>query len=142
MIKEINIDDKEIIEKVESAFPTFFSKNSIFNDFKQNAFTKYFIYMEKSNIIGIVNYYDLYDRFEISYIEVLESFRNKKIGSLLMEHLINIGKNKNINNITLEVKVTNEFAIRLYKKYDFEVVALRKKYYDGIDGYLMERKMM
>ena len=142
MIKEINIDDKEIIEKVESAFPTFFSKNSIFNDFKQNAFTKYFIYMEKSNIVGIVNYYDLYDRFEISYIEVLESFRNKKIGSLLMEHLINIGKNKNINNITLEVKVTNEFAIRLYKKYDFEVVALRKKYYDGIDGYLMERKMM
>ena len=142
MIKEINIDDKEIIEKVESAFPTFFSKNSIFNDFKQNAFTKYFIYMEKSNIIGIVNYYDLYDRFEISYIEVLESFRNKKIGSLLMEHLINIGKNKNINNITLEVKVTNEFAIRLYKKYEFEVVALRKKYYDGIDGYLMERKMM
>ena len=142
MIKEINIDDKEIIEKVESAFPTFFSKNSIFNDFKQNAFTKYFIYMEKSNIIGIVNYYDLYDRFELSYIEVLEKYRNNKIGSLLIEKLIDLGSKKNINNITLEVNINNEYAIKLYNKYGFVIVANRKGYYDGVDGYLMERKMM
>ena len=90
MIKEISEIDKEIIEKVESAFPTFFSKNDIFSDFKQNAFTKYFIYMEKSNIIGVVNYYDLYERFELSYIEVVPQYRNKKIGSLLIENLIEL----------------------------------------------------
>jgi ribosomal-protein-alanine N-acetyltransferase len=142
MIKEININDKEIIEKVENTFPTFFSKNSIFESFKQNAFTKYFIYMEKSNIIGIVNYYDLYDRFELAYIEVVEEYRNKKIGSSLMDYLINLGNNKKIENITLEVNVNNKYAIDLYKKYDFEIVAIRKSYYDGVDGYLMERKMM
>lgn len=142
MIKELNIYDKEILERVENIFPTFFSKNSIFNDFKQNAFTKYFIYMEKSNIIGIVNYYDLYERFEISYIEVVEGYRNKKIGSLLLEYLIKKGNEKNIKNITLEVNINNKYAIRLYEKYNFEVVAIRKNYYDGVDGYLMERKMM
>ena len=84
MIKELNIEDKEIIEKVEVTFPTFFSKNSIFESFKQNAFTKYFIYMEKSNIIGFVDYYDLYERFEIAYIEVKDEFRNQKVGSKLM----------------------------------------------------------
>lgn len=142
MIKEININDKEIIEKVESTFPTFFSKNDIFSDFNQNAFTKYFIYMEKSNIIGVVNYYDLYERFELSYIEVLEEYRNNRIGSKLLEKLIEIGLEKGIDNITLEVNVNNEYAIKLYKKYGFEVVAMRKNYYDGVDGYLMERKMM
>ena len=142
MIKELNNNDKEIIEKVENTFPTFFSKNSIFDDFKQNAFTKYFIYMEKSNIIGIVNYYDLYERFEIAYIEVLEEFRNKKIGSLLIENLIKIGQEKNIINITLEVNKNNIYAIKLYEKYDFKTVATRKGYYDGVDGYLMERKMI
>ena len=142
MIKELNIEDKEIIEKVEVTFPTFFSKNSIFESFKQNAFTKYFIYMEKSNIIGIVNYYDLYDRFELAYIEVLEEYRNNKIGSKLMEYLIKIGNDKSINNITLEVNINNKYAIELYKKYDFQIVAIRKSYYDGVDGYLMERKMM
>lgn len=142
MIKELNIDDKEIIEKVENTFPTFFSKNSIFDEFRQNAFTKYFIYMEKSNIIGVVNYYDLYDRFEIAYIEVIEEYRNKKIGSLLIENLIKIGKEKEIKNITLEVNKNNIFAIKLYEKYNFEIVATRKGYYDGVDGYLMERKMI
>ena len=142
MIKELNCEDIEIIKKVEISFPTFFSKNKIMNDFNQNAFTKYFIYIEKSNIIGVVNYYDLYDRFELSYIEVVEEYRNKKIGSLLIENLIKIAEERKVNNITLEVNINNEFAIRLYKKYGFEVVAIRKGYYDGVDGYLMERKMM
>ena len=142
MIKELNINDDKIIEKVEATFPTFFSKNGIFNDFKQNAFTKYFIYMEKSNIIGVVNYYDLYDRFELAYIEVSEEYRNKKIGSSLVEYLLKIGEEKKITNITLEVNMNNEFAIKLYEKFDFKIVATRKGYYDGVDGYLMERKMM
>lgn len=142
MIKELLIDDIEKIEKVEDTFPTFFSKNSIFKDLKQNECTKYFIYEEKSNIIGVVNYYDLYERFEIIYIEVKEEFRNKKIGSKLMDHLLEIGRSKNIENITLEVNVNNSFAIKLYEKYDFKTVAIRKNYYDGVDGYLMERKMM
>ena len=142
MIKEININDIDMIEKVEKKFPTFFSKSGIINDFKQNAFTKYFIYIEKSNIIGVVNYYDLYERFELSYIEVVEEFRNKKIGSILIEYLINKGIEKGINNITLEVNVNNQFAIKLYEKYGFKTVAIRKNYYDGEDGYLMERKMM
>ena len=63
-----NIEEFSNGKKVELAFPTFFSKSKIVDDFKQNAFTKYFIYEEKSNIIGVVNYYDLYDRFELSYI--------------------------------------------------------------------------
>ena len=62
--------------------------------------------------------------------------------SNLIEHLIELGKENNIDNITLEVKVTNENAIKLYNKYDFKKVAIREKYYNGIDGYLMERKMM
>jgi ribosomal protein S18 acetylase RimI-like enzyme len=59
-----------------------------------------------------------------------------------MEYLIKIGKDKNIENITLEVNINNEYAIRLYEKYKFKKVAIRKAYYNGTDGYLMERKMM
>lgn len=142
MIQEIKSTDYDIIEKVEKLFPSFFSKTRIIDDFRENDFTKYFIYIEKSNIIGIVNYYDLIDRFELCYIEVSEEFRNKKVGSKLIEELIRIGQNKNIINITLEVNVDNQVAIKLYEKYGFKIVAIRKGYYNGIDGYLMERKMM
>ncbi len=142
MIHNINSEDDNLIKELENAFPVFFSKNKIKEDIKNNIFSKYFIYSEKSNIIGFINYYDLYDRFELSYIEVKSEFRNKNIGSYLMEYLIKIGKDKNIENITLEVNINNEYAIRLYEKYKFKKVAIRKAYYNGTDGYLMERKMM
>jgi ribosomal protein S18 acetylase RimI-like enzyme len=42
-------------------------------------------------------------------------------------------------NITLEVKEDNTPALKLYKKFDFEEKAVRKGYYNGVDGLLMER---
>ena len=143
MIVEISKENIEYIRELEKIFSTIFSyKNYIINDFEKNVFTKYFIYMEKNNIIGFVNYYDLYDRFEIVNINVIEQFRNKKIASKMMEYIIKKGYENNIKNITLEVDEKNQIAIKLYKKYNFVNVAMRKKYYNGSDGILMERKMM
>lgn len=143
MIVELTKNDIEKIEKLAKVFSEIFkNKDEIINDFNNNIFSKYFIYFEKSNIIGFVNYYDLYDRFEIANIVVLPEHRNKKVGSKLIENLIKIGQEKKIVNITLEVRCNNEYAVKLYKKYAFEEVAIRKNYYNGIDGILMERKMM
>ena len=142
MITNLTNNDIDLINKLEIEFKDYFNNKKVTDDFKQNVFTRYFIYIENNNILGFVNYYDLYDRYEISYIEVKEEYRNKKIGSKLMDYLISLGKTNHIENITLEVKITNENALKLYHKYDFKEVAIREKYYDGIDGYLMERKMM
>lgn len=142
MIIEINNNDSLLINQLETSFEKVFKNNKIVDDLNKNIFSKYFILQEKSNIIGYINYYDLYDRFELAYIEVKEEYRNKKYGSKMLEYLINIGKNHNIDNITLEVNINNINAIKLYEKYNFEKVAVRKGYYDGVDGYLMERKMM
>ena len=138
MFIEIDKSKLDLIKELEDTF----NKQNIIEDFNNNAFSRYFIYKENENILGFINYYDLYDRFEIAYIEVKEEYQNKKIGSKLMEHLIEKGNNQKIYNITLEVNINNVYAIKLYRKYDFVVVATREKYYDGVDGYLMERKMM
>lgn len=138
MINEVLKDDISLINEFEKEF----SNIKVLDDFNKNIFSKYFIYKEKSNIIAYINYYDLYERFEIANIEVKEEFRNQKIGSKLIEHLLEIAKDKKVENITLEVNVNNIYAIKLYEKYGFVKVAIREKYYDGVDGYLMERKMM
>ena len=39
----------------------------------------------------------------------------------------------------LSCKKSNDSAIHLYEKYGFEKKAIRKGYYNGIDGILMER---
>ncbi len=143
MIIDLTISNVDLINRLEKQFPYFFlSNNEIIKDLNNNVFSKYFIYVKESNIIGFVNYFDIYDRYEIVNIFVTETYRNKKIGSKMLEHLIKLGEKQNIKNITLEVKKDNIVAINLYKKYNFEIVAIRKLYYQGIDGLLMERKMM
>ena len=47
---------------------------------------------------------------------------------------------KENKDITLEVNIKNSIAIKLYKNFGFEEKAIRKGYYNGIDGILMERK--
>lgn len=143
MIVELHRDDFSLIKELEESLSTFFLSNTkIIDDFNNNTFTKYFIFRLNNNIIGIVNYYDLYDRFEIANIYVLPEYRNQKIGSQLIEKVIEEGNIKKIQNITLEVKIDNYNAIKLYTKYNFKKVAIREKYYNGIDGILMERKMI
>ena len=102
-----------------------------------NPFRKKIIYLDKEEL-GFLIFDLIYDHIEIVDINVLEEYRNKKIGSKLMEYLINYGKDNNCYNITLEVRENNIYAIKLYKKYKFSEVAIREGYYDGMDGVLME----
>ena len=63
--------------------------------------------------------------------------------SLLLENLIIYSKSKNLKTITLEVNEHNLYAINLYKKFNFDTVGIRKKYYDGKDtAIIMNKKLV
>jgi len=93
-------------------------------------------------VIGYLEYSLIYDRIEIDNIRVMEEYRNKGIGTKLMAYLISLAIDLRVINITLEVRVSNDIAIRLYKKFGFREVALRKYYYGDEDGILMEKNIM
>ena len=48
-----------------------------------------------------------------------------------MQELIKLSKKSNLKSITLEVNEQNIPAINLYKKFNFEQVGIRKKYYNN-----------
>ena len=105
---------------------------------KDNQFTKFFAYIIKDNIVGLLEVNHLYEHLDISYIYVIEQERNKDIATKLLKHLIEYGKTNNCENITLEVDEKNIKAYNLYKKLNFKEVAIRKNYYKNSDGILME----
>ena len=125
----------EKIEKIEKnkILSTYF----VDKELKSNPFGIFLVYKKNEEVIGYLYYSLIYDRIEINQIEVLEEERKKGIGSSLIEYLIS---NNNMD-ITLEVRKDNYPAINLYNKCGFKEVAIRKGYYKGIDGILMERKI-
>ena len=48
----------------------------------------------------------------------------------MLQELIAIGKNDGLSQYTLEVRVSNKKAIRLYEKLGFEEEGIRKEFYD------------
>ncbi len=121
MIKETN--DVNIINNFLKYFDT---------EVSTNPFRKYLIYDDKAILV----YSEIYDRLEIDYIYVFEEHRNLKIASKLLTYLFD----KYNYSCSLEVRCDNIKAINLYKKFGFEIVTIRKNYYQDIDGYLMYRK--
>ena len=115
---------------------SFINKEEVLNDLANNPFGKYLIYKEKDEVIAYIYYSDIYERAEINQIEVNFIHRNCGKGSKILEEFI-----KTVDkDITLEVNKENIPAIKLYKKYGFIEKAIRKGYYNGTDGILMERK--
>lgn len=107
-----------------------------------NPFSRKIEYVIDEKVIGYLDYSLIYDRMEIDNFNVLEEYRNQGIGTKLMAYLISLSINYRVVNITLEVRVSNEIAINLYKKFGFREVALRKYYYGNEDGILMEKQVM
>ena len=128
MISELKKEDLNLINN------TFINKEYLENEFNNNPFIKVLI-LKEDIIIGYLYYSDIYDRVEINQIEIEENHRNCGKGSLLLKELTDT-VNK---SITLEVREDNLPAIRLYEKFNFKKVAIRKNYYNGVDGILMER---
>jgi ribosomal-protein-alanine N-acetyltransferase len=106
-----------------------------------NPCSKKIEYVMENVVVGYLEYSLIYDRMEIDNFYVNEEYRNLGIGTKLLTYLENVAINYKVVNITLEVRVSNNIAINLYKKFGFSEVALRKYYYGDEDGILMEKKV-
>lgn len=141
MIEKIE-EESLCIDKLSELFPKILTSKSVKEDIKNNQFTNYLTYLVNGEPVAFINYYIMYERAEIININVLEEYQNQKIASKLLEYMVNECISHNVKSITLEVKETNIKAIHLYEKFGFSKVAVRRKYYQGIDGILMEKELM
>lgn len=141
MIEKITVDNcKE--KELAFSFPQYFEEKNVKKCIENNIFTQIFTYTIDNQIVGFIQFDILYERAELIQIEVLNNFRHQQIASKLLGVMIDICIKNNVDNITLEVRKTNVVAIKLYEKFGFKKVAIRKKYYGIVDGILMEKEMI
>jgi len=123
------------LENIELLKGSFLLETRVKEDISNNPFAKYLVYLKSDKVIGYIYYSDIYERCEINQIEVTPEKRGLGIGSMLMEKLTSIVD----KDITLEVRIDNEIAIKMNEKFGFNKKAIRKGYYNGTDGILMKR---
>lgn len=103
-----------------------------------STFSKYIVVKNKDNIIiAFAGIKKILDEVELMNIVVNKHFRNQYIASSLLEYLISYCQKDNVHIFNLEVNIKNSIAIKLYKKYNFIEVGLRKKYYKNTDDAIL-----
>ena len=90
-------------------------------------------------VAGFAGMWQLYDEAHVTTIGIDVPFRGRGLGEALFLRLLDESVRRGANMMTLEVRVSNDGAIRLYEKYGFSVHGVRPRYYsdNGEDAYLM-----
>ncbi len=112
--------DEEICNIIDDEFNKFANKNNVTCDYK--TFT--FLAKEGGKIVGIITGHSYYKEVYISDLIIFEQYRNRHIGSTLVEAVEKQYKNKGFENINL---TTYDFqAPKFYQKCGFKIEFIRK----------------
>lgn len=140
MIRYAQLKDVERINELGELLHNNFVKLFKVDEMLKDKLAKILVFVEDNKVVGFIIATCLYETVDILSIIVDPLYRRKKVATNLLDYLFSEIDDE-VETITLEVSVNNVNAINLYKKFGFEIINTRKKYYNGIDGYLMGRRM-
>lgn len=90
------------------------------------------------SMIGYMGSWMILEEAHVITVGVDPEFRNRKVASTMMLCFFREAVRRGVHWSTLEVDEDNLSAIRLYEKFGYKTVSVRKNYYgEGRDGLLM-----
>ena len=129
-VRRMGLVDVDKVMKVElDAFTVPWTRKAFVNELLSNQFAYYFVAETNKEIIGYIGSWIVVDEAQVTNIAILSTYRGHGIGDLLLKAMLEYAKILGVKKFTLEVRVSNEVAINLYKKNGFQNGGIRKKYY-------------
>lgn len=148
-------DIKEVMEIERVSFPTPWSARAYCHELIENDLSHYLVVRQrpaqesqprllnrvrrslgrgaKPPILGYGGFWVVAGEAHISTIAVHPNWRRRGIGELLLVAMLDRAIELGAEIATLEVRVSNIVAQNLYRKYGFEQVGLRRRYYRDRD---------
>ncbi len=129
-IRGMRLEDLPFVQEIEEkSFSTPWSLQAFVSEVKDNVFADYVVAVQGTRVVGYAGMWAILDEAHITNIAVDPELRGKHIGELLLLALQERARVKGCTRMTLEVRVSNEVAQKLYEKHDFVVRGIRPRYY-------------
>lgn len=139
-IHEMTLEDLELIkDTLYSEYDNFWSYNILKNELLNDK-TTYIVAKENNQIVGFAGIMTCLDEATLNNIVVKKSCRGRGIGGELLDTIIELCADLNMKTLTLEVDSSNIPAISLYKKFGFQNLGIRKKYYNHTSDAIIMTK--
>ena len=137
----IRLMTKIDLPQVISLHHQLFKQEFNFEDYVQDKLFHYGIVIEENDqVLGYLVGQIIFEMSDLYYVAVHPDYQSRGYGKLLVEQFIYDACQKDSDTMSLEVRISNQAAIRLYEKCGFISVGTRVRYYaDGEDALLMTR---
>ncbi|HDX9591156.1 TPA: ribosomal protein S18-alanine N-acetyltransferase [Bacillus pseudomycoides] len=137
-----NMKEKDIPQIVaieEASFATPWTAEAFERELNMNEYAHYVVLETEEGIMGYCGLWMILDESHITNIAILPKYRGLKLGEALLQEVINKARAFGAKTMTLEVRVSNEVAKKLYRKFGFQNGGIRKRYYTDNyeDGLVM-----
>ena len=129
-IRAVSLDDLDDIMEIEKlSFVAPWTKR-LFEETLISPISSSFIMKQGQATLGYIILYSVADEAHILNIAVHPQYRGKGCASSLIKHVLEFfEEKKDVHEFFLEVREGNMCAISLYKRFGFEKIGKRKKYY-------------
>ncbi len=144
MIRSMKLSDLDQVCEIENeAFSHPWSKEDFEVELQSNPYALYFVLVEDDLIKAYIGIWLIYERAQITTIAVKKDFRSQGLSKILMNFLDTVCIENNVEEVSLEVRVSNIKAINLYHSFGFIEKGIRKDYYQDNheDAYLMVKEV-
>jgi ribosomal-protein-alanine N-acetyltransferase len=129
--RKLKLRDLGAIEDIERAsYPTPWSRSMFAGELaKPSSICLGAIDAETEQLVGYLIISRYVDAWHVMNLAVAYSYRRRGIATRLMERLFELTASDGRRGYTLEVRVSNEAAIRLYESLGFRARGVRRGYY-------------
>jgi ribosomal-protein-alanine N-acetyltransferase len=129
--RRLKLRDLNAIEEIErSSYPTPWSRSMFAGELaKPSSICLGAIDTEVNELVGYLIISRYVDAWHVMNVAVADAYRRRGVASGLMEQLFEATARDGRRGYTLEVRVSNEAAIRLYERLGFKARGIRRGYY-------------
>jgi ribosomal-protein-alanine N-acetyltransferase len=109
------------------------------NELSTNRLASYVVARAEDAVVGFAGLWVMVDEAHITTFAVDPRWRRQGVGERLLLALLDLAVARRAREATLEVRLSNMPARRLYEKYGFRPVGIRPRYYsdNGEDALIM-----
>ncbi len=131
MIRELNLRDLPAIDEIEKrSYPTPWSRSMFAGELaKPSSICIGAFEDETSALLGYLIISRYVDAWHVMNLAVAPEHRRRRIATELMEQLFELTAGDGRRGYTLEVRVSNQGAIKLYERLGFRARGIRRGYY-------------
>lgn len=120
----------QIIALEKQCFQTLaWDEDCFLYEINQNPFGHYFVGMLEDEVVCYLGLHIIFEDCHITTVGTHPDFRKQGFGREILQHGIRYAKALGVENMSLEVRVSNVAAKKLYASFGFQEGALRKNYY-------------